>query len=125
MPLLNNYLMSYRPIRYFAEGATAGTAYSATSIRSFLTRSCKYANINKKVTPHTLRHSYATHLLEQGVDIRYIQELLGHSRPETTMLYTHVTQNDMLRIKSPLDTIIEKMTQHKQDNNNSLSRNSF
>lgn len=78
--------------------------YSPVSIRSFLKQSCKFAGITKKVTPHSLRHSYATHLLENGTDLRYIQELLGHSRPETTMVYTHVAKKDLLKIQSPLDT---------------------
>jgi integrase/recombinase XerD len=58
------------------------------------------------ITPHTLRHSYATHMLENGIGLRYIQELLGHSKPETTMIYTHVAKKDLLDIKSPLDTIL-------------------
>lgn len=64
------------------------------------------AKIKKTVTPHTLHHSYATHMLENGVDIRYIQELLGHAKPETTMIYTHVAQKDLMKIKNPLDAMV-------------------
>lgn len=126
--LLQNYLLTYSPKKYFVEGLKPMTKYSATSVRSFLNRSLKRARINKKVTPHTLRHSYATHLLEQGVDIRYIQELLGHARPETTMIYTHVSKRDTLKIESPLDTLIKQLTQPNNNNNNnntSLSQNNL
>ncbi len=109
--LLHNYLVTYNPRKYFLEGTKPATSYSATSVRNFLKRSVERAGIRKKVTPHTLRHSYATHLLEQGVDVRYIQELLGHSRPETTMIYTHVTKKDMLQISSPLDTLVKQLSQ--------------
>ena len=105
LPLLQNYVMTYRPTRFFVEGRH-GKRYSASSIRKFLYRSCEAANISKRVTPHTLRHSYATHLLENGVGLRHIQELLGHSKPETTMIYTHVAKKDLLEIKSPLDGIL-------------------
>lgn len=106
LPLLENYLGTYSPETYFAEG-NPGEPYSATSVRVFLKRNARRAGILKKVTPHTLRHSFATHLLEQGVDIRYIQELLGHARPETTMVYTHVSRQDLMRIRSPLDLLYE------------------
>ncbi|MCA0931266.1 site-specific integrase [Lutimonas saemankumensis] len=124
--LLQHYLMTYRPVRYFVEGKTEGRPYAATSVRSFLKRACKLAGIQKKVTPHTLRHSYATHLLEQGVDLRYIQELLGHSRPETTMIYTHVSKRDMLAIESPLDHILKQLSKSQNNSNNtSLSQDNY
>lgn len=121
LPLLNNYLMSYTPKTYFIEGAF-GKRYSASSIRSFLHKSCQKAGIKKRVTPHTLRHSYATHLIENGVGLRHIQELLGHSKPETTMIYTHVAKKDLLSIKSPLDTAILAIQESaKHDKKVSLS----
>ncbi len=71
--------------------------------QKIVANAAKRSELNKKVTPHMLRHSFATHLLEDGVDIRYIQKLLGHSRLETTQIYTHVANNDLKNIKSPLD----------------------
>lgn len=107
IPLLNNYIQTYGPERYFVEGKPS-KKYSAESIRKFLKKSCELAKIRKKVTPHTLRHTYATHLLENGTDIRLIQTLLGHSKPETTMIYTHVSTQSLDRITSPLDIAIKK-----------------
>ncbi|MEM7185999.1 MAG: tyrosine-type recombinase/integrase, partial [Bacteroidota bacterium] len=111
IPLLKNYVLSYRPQHYFVEGPKGGP-YSASSIRKFLDRSRKRARIAKKITPHTLRHSYATHLLENGIGIRQIQELLGHARPETTMIYTHVARKDLLEIQSPLDKNLRSLSEH-------------
>ena len=108
IPLLKNYYDSYKPKEFFVEGIQA-EKYSASSVRAFLKKSCKKASIHRAVTPHTLRHSYATHLLENGVDIRYIQSLLGHSRPETTMIYTHVKRKDLIQIQNPLDVALQKV----------------
>lgn len=107
LPLLKQYFQAYRPKQYLIESPKGGK-YSPASIRSFLKQSCTLAGITKKVTPHTLRHSYATHLLESGTGLRYIQELLGHSKPETTMIYTHVSTRDVRDIKSPLDLALMK-----------------
>lgn len=117
IPLMNNYLMSYRPDMYFVEGKPF-QKYSAESIRAFLHRASKLAKITKNVTPHTLRHSYATHLLENGIDLRYIQELLGHAKPETTMIYTHVTKKDLMKIESPLDLALKSMAETDKNNKN-------
>ncbi len=107
LPLLHNYISTYVPKRYFVEGHN-DKKYSPESVRHFLRKSCKLAKIYKRVTPHTLRHSYATHLLEDGIDLRYIQALLGHSKPETTMIYTHVAKKDLLSITSPLDIAVNQ-----------------
>ncbi len=115
LPLLTNYYHSYKPKIYFVEGQNEGK-YSAESVRQFLRKSCLNANIKKNVTPHTLRHSYATHLLENGVDIRYIQSLLGHAKPETTMIYTHVKRKDLMNIQNPLDIALKKLNNRDNDN---------
>lgn len=114
LPLLHNYMRTYVPTRYFVEGRDH-KPYSAESVRQFLKQSCRLAKIYKRVTPHTLRHSYATHLLENGIDLRYIQELLGHAKPETTMIYTHVAKKDLLMIKSPLDIAVKQHIQTQEE----------
>ncbi len=123
IPLYKNYYMTYSPRNYFIEGPDY-KKYTAGSIRNFLKQSCKLANIGKHVTPHTLRHSYATHLIENGVGLRYVQDLLGHSKPETTMIYTHVAKKDLLQIQSPLDTAFIALSEtDKKQQNQSLSDN--
>ena len=91
--------------REFLFISSRGKKYSPVSIEKIISNAAKRAGINKKVTPHMLRHSFATHLLERGVDIRYIQKLLGHSRLETTQIYTHIADNKLKNIKSPLDDL--------------------
>ncbi|WP_081212495.1 site-specific tyrosine recombinase/integron integrase [Salegentibacter sediminis] len=125
IPLLLNYLDTYRPRFYFVEGYKGGQ-YSGSSVRAALKQACRQAGIKKRVTPHSLRHSYATHMLENGIDIRYIQSLLGHSRPETTMIYTHVTQKDLMQIRSPLDETLKSLSNSdKKEANLRLSRNNL
>lgn len=118
IPLLHNYLNSYKPSNYLFEGAHKGEMYSANSVRAFLRSSCKAAQIHKSVTPHTLRHSYATHLVENGTGIIHVQRLLGHSRPETTMLYTHIANTDLVKIENPLDVAVSKNRGLEKNNKN-------
>jgi len=104
LPLLRKYYVQYQPKTYLFEGQSGGQ-YTSSSIRRVLGRAVNKAGIRKKVRPHTLRHSYATHMLEQGVNLRYIQTLLGHTSPKTTEIYTHVSSRDLEEIKSPLDAM--------------------
>ncbi len=89
---------------YLFEGQEKET-YSAKSIQLVLKRASKLAGIQKNITVHTLRHSFATHLLENGTDLRYIQLLLGHESSKTTEIYTHLTTKGFDQIKSPLDSL--------------------
>ena len=84
-------------------GATEGRHLSPRTAEKILGNARERTTITKRFSMHTLRHSFATHLMEDGTDLRYVQELLGHGRPETTMRYTHVTRKDIQRIRSPLD----------------------
>ena len=100
--LLKQYLEAYTPEYWLFEGQDGGQ-YSNSSIQKIFRRAVAMANVNPYSTVHTLRHSFATHLLERGVDLRYIQELLGHSSSETTEIYTHITQKAREKLCSPLD----------------------
>ena len=101
--LLETYLDVYHPENWLFPGQEKGSHISGRSVQHIFQQALIKSNIMKEVTVHSLRHSFATHLLEQGIDIRYIQELLGHQSPNTTMIYTHVSRNILGRIKSPLD----------------------
>ena len=91
LDLLRDYCKIYKPRLYLFEGQKAGEKYDARSLQQILKQALQKAGITKPVTLHWLRHSYATHLLESGTDLRYIQELLGHSSSKTTEIYTHVS----------------------------------
>ncbi len=104
LALLREYYRHYRPNEFLFEGASGGK-YSATSLRKIFYRALTSSGIRKKASLHTLRHSFATHLLERGTDLRYIQALLGHSSSKTTEIYTHMTTKGFGNIKSPLDEI--------------------
>jgi integrase/recombinase XerD len=103
--LLRDYYKAYRPKKWLFEGQNPGSQYSPTSLQQVLKRALKHCNIHKPVTLHWLRHSYATHLLENGTDLRYIQEILGHKSSKTTEIYTHVSTKCLQNIKSPFDDL--------------------
>ncbi len=102
--LLRDYYKFYKPKYWLFEGQKGGQ-YSATSIEKIFRKALKQANINKHATPHTLRHSFATHLLEQGISLLFIKELLGHSSTKTTEIYTHVSSRQLSKIQNPLDNL--------------------
>lgn len=97
------HLLANSPNKYFFE-SNRGGKYSKRAVEEIVSKNSLGA-ICRKITPHTLRHSFATHLLESGTDIRYIQKLLGHKNLRTTQIYTHVANSDIAKIKSPLDSL--------------------
>jgi integrase/recombinase XerD len=103
--MLRFYFVTFKPKHYLFEGQQAGSAYDARSLQQVIKQSLGRTNITKNVTLHWLRHSYATHLLENGTDLRYIQEILGHRSSRTTEIYTHVSTKSIQKIVSPFDSL--------------------
>lgn len=103
--LLREYYLQYKPKKWLFEGQLPFSQYSERSLELVLKKSVTIANIKKPVTLHWLRHSYATHLMESGTDLRFIQELLGHKSSKTTEIYTHVSTKSIQQIKSPFDDL--------------------
>ena len=102
--LLRVYFKKHKPKRFLFEGASSSKC-SSTSVRKIIRKSCEKSGITKNVSPHTFRHCFATHLLENNVDLRYIQVLLGHSSSKTTERYTYVSNKSTENIINPIDNI--------------------
>ena len=104
--VLKDYRKLYPSDEWVFAGQYKGEALSVRTVQQVMTNAVTKAGLEKKATVHTLRHSFATHLLESGTDIRYIQQLLGHSSIKTTMIYTHITPKAAKKIVSPLDSLM-------------------
>ena len=115
--IMKEYIHFYKPTDWLFQGANNQTHITIRSVQKIMQKALVKAGIRKDASVHTLRHSFATHLLEQGTDIRYIQKLLGHSSVVTTSIYTHVSNKDISRVISPLDRIC---MDKKQNNDNVL-----
>ena len=105
--ILRDYFKRYKPEVWLFPGGKSNDHLTERSAQKVFDNARLKSGIIKKVSLHTLRHSFATHLLEAGTDLRYIQELLGHSSSKTTEIYTHVSKKDIGRILSPLDRIMQ------------------
>ena len=108
LPLLRNYYIKHKPSYWLFEGQTGGK-YSVTSIRKIFRRAVKETNSNPWATVHTLRHSFATHCLQNRISMRHVQNMLGHNSPKTTEIYTKTIEINNKRIKSPLDNILKNI----------------
>lgn len=106
LKILREYWKIYKPSEYLFSGRYRTDSINPRSVQKVLEESLKIAQISKNASVHTFRHSFATHLLEAGTDICYIQRLLGHSRITTTTIYLHLRRMDLLNIKSPLDILV-------------------
>ena len=102
---IREYREAYNPEVWLFEGQGKGKKYSEASLQEVFKQALKKSGIDKPATLHWLRHSFATHLLESGTDLRYIQELLGHKSSRTTEIYTHVSIRSIQNIRSPYDEL--------------------
>ena len=114
---LRNYMETYKPEKWLFYGRDKDSHISTRTVQKIFDNAAKKAGIKKDATVHSLRHSFATHLLESGVDLRYIQELLGHKSSKTTEIYTHVSNRDLGKIRSPLDLYNEQTYSSEGDEN--------
>ncbi len=105
---LRKYYKLYKPEKWLFPGKDPKEYLTVRTVERIFENACAISKIKKKVSVHSLRHSFATHLLEGGIDLRYIQELLGHESSKTTEIYTHVTEKSISKIQSPLDKMLKK-----------------
>ena len=113
LELLRKYYKIYKPCLWLFEGQSKGMPYSVRSAQIIFKNAFLKLGLQKKCSFHSLRHSFATHLLENGIDLRYIQELLGHNDIKTTLKYTHVSKNALNLLESPLDIILRNAENKK------------
>jgi site-specific recombinase XerD len=109
LELLRRYWRQYRPKEWLFEGQKEGTHIGLTAIRQIFLEAKKRAGITKPASPHTLRHSFATHLIEAGTSLHHVQLLLGHRSPTTTTVYLHVSKMNLSKVASPLDSLPEEI----------------
>jgi len=105
--LLRDYWRQYRPFSWLFPGRLPERPISTRSIQKVFEKAKRKAGIKKPATVHTLRHSFATHLLEAGTDIYRVQKLMGHTSPKTTAIYIHLRRQDLLKVVSPLDSLLD------------------
>jgi site-specific recombinase XerD len=106
LQILREYRKNEKPRKWLFPSWNTEKHITERTVQKIFQNACKKAGIKKNVSVHSLRHSFATHLLESGIDLRYIQELLGHKSSKTTEIYTHVSTKNLSAIKNPLDSLL-------------------